>query len=322
MQADPATAPTDSAVAPRPRQATSSATSGDQGNSSGPEAARGTAASRTAGSGGIATATAARSTVAAAGSPAAVPSAHLQHHHHHHPTQHRHHHHHPHHGVPSRLPLPDAATAPYSVMRAGSAAKPGGKAPAAGAGVHHGFFGEIYETLKSIFIGMRITAKYWFSPVVTVRYPYEKLSFAPRYRGIHEFAADLCIACEACAKACPVDCIYIDKSGPRKLDKKTGKVTGGELWRYAIDYEKCMFCALCTEVCPTECVIMGKNHDISGYARRDMIVEFAELAKQGLKTPIPLWMERNADRMPWVKAEKERIERGELATREAQIPRL
>ncbi|MFW5653289.1 MAG: 4Fe-4S binding protein [Planctomycetota bacterium] len=176
-----------------------------------------------------------------------------------------------------------------------------------------GFFGEIYETVRSILIGMRITAKYWFSPVVTVRYPYEKLSFAPRFRGIHEFEADMCIACEACAKACPVDCIYIDKSGPRKLDKKTGEVKGGELWRYAIDYEKCMFCSLCVEVCPTECIHMGKNHDISGYRREDMIVEFAELAKDGLKTPIPLWMERNADRLPWVKAEKDRIERGELA---------
>ena len=32
-----------------------------------------------------------------------------------------------------------------------------------------------------------------------------------------------------CSKACPVDCIYIDKSGPRKIDKKTGDIWLGEL---------------------------------------------------------------------------------------------
>jgi len=182
-----------------------------------------------------------------------------------------------------------------------------------------GYFTNIFEMFKSIFIGMRITAKYWFSPSVTIKYPFEKIAFAPRYRGIHEFEAEKCIACDQCAKACPVDCIYIDKSAPRKVDKKTGVAAGGELLRYAIDYQKCMFCALCTEPCPTDCIHMGKNHDLSSYSRNEMVVEFADIASQGLHTPVSLWMERNAAKIPWVKAEKERIERGELATTEADI---
>lgn len=185
-----------------------------------------------------------------------------------------------------------------------------------------GYFRNIYEAIKSIAIGMRITLKYCFSKTVTIQYPYEKLAFAPRYRGIHEFEADKCIACDMCAKACPVDCIYIDKSGARKIDKATGKVDtkGGELLRYAIDYQKCMFCALCTEPCPTDCIHMGKNHDLSSYSRQEMIVEFAEIDKKGLRTPVPLWMERNAPTIPWVASEKERIEKGELATDAADIP--
>ena len=185
-----------------------------------------------------------------------------------------------------------------------------------------GYFANIYHMMKSILIGMRITLKYCFSPVVTIQYPFERISFAPRYRGIHEFEADKCIACDLCAKACPVDCIYIDKSAARKIDKKTGKAVGGELLRYAIDYQKCMFCALCTEPCPTDCIHMGKNHDLSSYTREDMVVEFTELDQKGLRTPIPLWMERNAPSIPWVKAEKERLERGELATTEADIAEL
>ena len=184
------------------------------------------------------------------------------------------------------------------------------------------YFKNIYDTLKSISIGMRITLKYMFSRSVTIDYPFEKLAFAPRYRGIHEFEADRCVACDMCAKACPVDCIYIDKTAPRKIDKKTGKVDpkGGTLTRFAIDYQKCMFCALCTEPCPTECIHMGKNHDLSSYSRDDMVVEFSELDKQGLRTPIPLWMERNAATIPWVAKEKDRLEKGELATTAADIP--
>lgn len=184
------------------------------------------------------------------------------------------------------------------------------------------YFRNIWASIKSIAIGMKITLKYMFQRSVTISYPYERIAFAPRYRGIHEFEADRCIACDMCAKACPVDCIYIDKSAPRKIDKKTNKVgsDSGQLLRYAIDYQKCMFCALCTEPCPTECIHMGKNHDLSSYSRADMIVEFAEIDKKGLRTPVPLWIERNHTKIPWVAAEKKRIEGGQLATKEANIP--
>src|SRR5947208_15053368 len=105
------------------------------------------------------------------------------------------------------------------------------------------YFQNIYDNVKSISIGMKITLKYCFQKTVTVQYPEQKLSFAPRYRGIHEFEANKCIACDQCAKACPVDCIYIDKTAPRKIDKKTGTVnmtdrTNGQLMRIAIAYSK------------------------------------------------------------------------------------
>src|SRR3982750_2979131 len=84
------------------------------------------------------------------------------------------------------------------------------------------YFRNIYDNVKSITIGMKITLKYCFQKTVTVQYPEQHLTFAPRYRGIHEFEANKCIAGDQCAKACPVDCIYIDKSGPRRIDKQTG----------------------------------------------------------------------------------------------------
>ncbi len=154
------------------------------------------------------------------------------------------------------------------------------------------YFRNIYQTVRTILIGMRITLKYAFARTVTVQYPDVAPVLQPRFRGFHHFEIEKCIGCDLCAKACPVDCIYIEKTGPRKIDAASGVALGGAITRYAIDYGKCMFCALCTDPCPTECIHMGNIHDMSGYDRESMIVEFTELAKQGLRTPMPLWMQK------------------------------
>ncbi len=167
------------------------------------------------------------------------------------------------------------------------------------------YFRNIYVTIKSILIGMRITLKYCFAKTVTVQYPDVAPVLQKRYRGFHYFEIEKCIACDLCAKACPVDCIYIEKSGPRKIDTESGVAKGGAMTRYAIDYAKCMFCALCVDPCPTDCIHMGNVHDLSGYTRESTIVEFTELAKEGLQTPQPLWMQK--PKLPaWAAERKQR----------------
>lgn len=174
------------------------------------------------------------------------------------------------------------------------------------------YFRNIYLTLKTILIGMRITLKYCFARTITLQYPDVAPALQPRYRGFHFFEIEKCIACDACARACPVDCIYIEKTGPRKIDKATGLASGGAVTRFAIDYAKCMFCALCVDPCPTDCIHMGSVHDLSAYSREGMIVEFTELAAEGHQTPQPLWMQR--ERPPvWAAEARAKWERYEFS---------
>ena len=168
----------------------------------------------------------------------------------------------------------------------------------------HDYFYDIWRTCYTILVGMRISLKYCFAKTVTLQYPDVAPALQPRYRGFHFFEIEKCIACDLCAKACPVDCIYIEKSGPRKIDKATNVAVGGAMTRFAIDYSKCMFCALCVDPCPTDCIHMGNLHDLSGYDRQSMIVEFTDLATEGLQTPQPLWMQK--DELPeWARRRKE-----------------
>jgi NADH-quinone oxidoreductase subunit I len=162
----------------------------------------------------------------------------------------------------------------------------------------------IHQALRTILIGMRITLKYCFARTVTLQYPDMPPAVQPRFRGFHWYEIEKCSACGQCARACPVDCIYIKNAGPRKIDRATGISRGGAMVRYAIDYSKCMFCGLCCEPCPTQCLHMGNIHDLSGYDRQGTIVEFTELAEQTLRTPQPFWM-RRATLPEWARARKE-----------------
>ncbi len=183
------------------------------------------------------------------------------------------------------------------------------------------YFRNIYDTVRTIAIGMRITLTYFFAKTVTLQYPDVAPAIQPRYRGIHWWEAEKCITCDACLKACPVDCIYIEKSAPRKIDKVTGLAAGGAIERYAIDYSKCMFCALCIEPCPTDCIHMGENHDFSAFTRGDMVVEFTQLAKQGKQTPEPYWMQKE-EKPEWAAALQQRWDQRAAPKRDVMLKAL
>lgn len=135
-------------------------------------------------------------------------------------------------------------------------------------------------------------------------YPEKPLPVAARYRGFHRFDLTACIGCDKCAVACPVDCIYIDKTMDTGPDGKKGFRVDG----FTIDYTKCMFCALCVDPCPVDCIFMGSTHDLSCYTRDGCSVDFAKLpleAAWGRSTlnPTVVAESKALDAPVWVKGE-------------------
>ena len=114
--------------------------------------------------------------------------------------------------------------------------------------------------IKTVWQGMYVTLWYFFQTYKRkaftqhFEYPERPVPVKPRYRGFHRFDLTTCIGCDKCAKACPVDCIYIDK-----MKNPVGK--GFRVTGFKIDYTKCMFCALCVDPCPVDCIFMGSTYD-------------------------------------------------------------
>ncbi|HBF23108.1 MAG TPA: NADH-quinone oxidoreductase subunit I [Planctomycetes bacterium] len=110
--------------------------------------------------------------------------------------------------------------------------------------------------------GMRITLRTFLRKPVTVQYPDEKPDLGGRYRGIHYLEQDLCIYCDACAKACPVDCIEMDAT-------RHGKEL--EWHAFTLDYNRCMLCELCVYPCPKDCIHQGEEYALVTEDREDMV---------------------------------------------------
>ena len=167
------------------------------------------------------------------------------------------------------------------------------------------YFGNIYEAVTTISVGMWITFRTaFFERKVTIQYPshdilegeptdtsmptrskltppFEALlgasqqkykgplsaQVAERYRGLLGYDEPSCIACLLCAQTCPIDVIRVKGV---KIDGRKGKAPT----TFRIDYSKCMFCGLCVEVCPTAAVFFTRQFEGATFDYRTLIREF------------------------------------------------
>ena len=131
---------------------------------------------------------------------------------------------------------------------------------------------EIISGTWSLFVGLGITIRYFFKPVVTVQYPHETLPMTPRFRGHIELIKDAetgetrCIVCGMCQKACPSNCITVNG------EKREG-VKGKVLTEYILDFTKCSLCGLCVESCPTAAITFSKDYNLAGVKKEAYIFD-------------------------------------------------
>lgn len=140
------------------------------------------------------------------------------------------------------------------------------------------------EAFKSIFTGLGVTLRHFFSPSVTLQYPDERAVMPERNRSKLYVDIDDCIGCNLCARACPVNCIELE-TVKATSDVDLGKTSTGNpkrMWvtKFNIDMGKCMYCDLCVYPCPTDCIYMVPEYEYSEYDRDDLIYHFSNLSPE------------------------------------------
>jgi NADH-quinone oxidoreductase subunit I len=142
------------------------------------------------------------------------------------------------------------------------------------------WLGDVWEGFSTVLVGMNITWRHLFVNKVTLHYPEEKWQLPPRSRMRLFMKYEDCIGCGQCARACPVDCIYIttDKRAttaapifaadgtPIKLDVKL----------FDIDMSLCCYCNLCTYPCPTNCIYMTPEYEFASTQLTNHLYHFAK----------------------------------------------
>jgi len=131
---------------------------------------------------------------------------------------------------------------------------------------------EIISGTWSLFVGLGITIRYFFKPVVTVQYPHQTLPMTPRFRGHIELVKDAetgetkCLVCGMCEKACPSKCITV------RGEKREG-VKGKVLTEYTLDFTTCSLCGLCVESCTPNAITFSKDYNLAGVRKEAYIFD-------------------------------------------------
>ena len=145
-----------------------------------------------------------------------------------------------------------------------------------------------WEFIKSFALSMR----YFFSPKVTLNYPFEKGPLSPRFRGEHALrrypnGEERCIACKLCEAVCPALAITIESDVGSDGTRRTT--------RYDIDLFKCIYCGFCEEACPVDAIVETRLHEYHMENRGENIMSKDKLLGIGERYEAMIAADRAAD---------------------------
>jgi NADH-quinone oxidoreductase subunit I len=142
----------------------------------------------------------------------------------------------------------------------------------------------VWEGFWTVLVGMKITWRHLFTQKVTLNYPEERWQLPPKSRMRLFMKYEDCIGCGQCARACPVQCIYIkaDKRDPKAapIFAANGQPIKLDVSVFDIDMSLCCYCNLCTYPCPTNCIYMTPEYE---FATTDLTNHLYHFAKTGAK---------------------------------------
>lgn len=145
------------------------------------------------------------------------------------------------------------------------------------------YLNNIKSTITTIFDGMSITFSYLFQKPITIEYPNRikipiQKQLPDRYRGFLQVDHRMCVCCELCVKACPINVIALDGV---KVPGRKGKAP----YYFYIDMSKCMFCGLCVEACPSSSIYFTTEFEGSVVDQKNLIFSYVpeEIAKTYLE---------------------------------------
>ncbi len=133
------------------------------------------------------------------------------------------------------------------------------------------YFSEIFGGLWSLILGLSVTFKEFFSPTVTVQYPYQTLEMPDNFRGhiqliCNEDGQSNCIVCMMCQRACPSNCISL--AGKKEEGQKKKVLT-----KYMLDFTRCSLCGSCVESCNFNALEYSKEYKLASTRREDFIID-------------------------------------------------
>lgn len=142
-----------------------------------------------------------------------------------------------------------------------------------------GYFSEILSGTKSLFVGLKITGKFFFEKDVTLEYPHEHLKMSSRFRGHIELVPDeetgepKCVVCGMCQKGCPSGCINLAGEKPEGGKKKV-------LTQYVLDFTTCSLCGQCVESCKFDAIRFSRDYNLASPDKNDFIFDLIKRLKE------------------------------------------
>lgn len=128
----------------------------------------------------------------------------------------------------------------------------------------------IIKGAVSLIIGLGVTIKAFFQPVITCQYPRELIEISPSFRGHTKLVGDdenpektRCIVCGMCEKGCPSGAIKKVEGEKKEGEKKKTLTT------YVLDFTTCSQCGICVEICPVDALAFSSDFNPAGYRRED-----------------------------------------------------